>query len=509
MPRWVSYAAIVTAAWLLGLAWALSSPVGSSPDDDFHLTSIWCATGDEEACVEVDVTPPDLSVQVPQQLYGFRCFAFEPEQSGACSETAGEGTAEGVWFNAGSYPPTFYAAMAPFVGPDIARSVLVMRMVAVTVAMLVLALAAWAAPLLRDTQLVAWCAASVPLWMFFFPSTNPTGWGVAGVVAMWPASYALLHAEGRRQYVLAGGAVVLASTLAGVRADTAAMAVAILVVVLGLWLRHRRQWPAVVLAALALGFLMAIFLSSEQSSALTEGLEGAGFLAPAQGGVAVEDPDAPVGWELLLRNLADLPDLWVGAFGATFGLGWLDTAMPSLVWVPVLIAVGGLTLIGLAHLGWRKAALLVVVAGMLVVLPLVSLQSSQAQVGELFQPRYVLPLVVVFVGIAVSPLEGRAPVLTRPQRWVVAGLLVAASSLALHVQVRRYATGVDAAGINLNDGAEWAYTAAVSPMAVWVLGTVAAGVLIVVATGLLRAERVDEGQGMPAARVEQATPPSG
>jgi hypothetical protein len=491
MPTWARYVVIAAAAWLLGLAWALSSPVGSSPDDDFHLTSIWCATDNEDACIENDVTPPDLSVEVPEQLFGFRCFAFAPEQSGACSELPDDAKAEGVWFNAGTYPPTFYSAMAPFVGSDAARSVLVMRMVAVTVAMLVLGLAAWAAPQLRDTQLVAWCAVSVPLWLFFFPSTNPTGWGVAGVAAMWPASYALLHAEGWRQHLVAGVAVVLAAVLAGVRADTAAMAVAILVVVLGLWLRRRSQWPATVIAALVLGFLMAIFLSSEQSSALTEGLEGSGFLAPAQGGVAVADPDAPVGGELLLRNLADLPDLWVGAFGATFGLGWFDTVMPSLVWVPVLIAVGGLTLIGLAHLGWRKTALLVVVAGMLVVLPLASLQASEAQVGELFQPRYVLPLVVVLVGIALSPLEGRLPVLTAPQRWIVTGLLVAASSVALHVQVRRYATGVDETGINLNDGAEWAYTAAVSPMAVWGLGTVAAGVMLVVVVGLVRGPRTD------------------
>ena len=489
MPRWLNYVAIVVAGWLLGLAWALSSPVGSSPDDDFHLTSIWCATDNEAACRQIDVVPPDLSVEVPAQLFGFRCFAFEPAQSGACSELPDAARAEGVWFNTGSYPPTFYAVMSAFVGPDVARSVLVMRMAAVTVAMLVLGLAAWAAPRLRDAQLVAWCAVATPLWLFFFPSTNPTGWGVAGVVAMWPASYALLHAEGRRHHLLAGAAVVLAAVLAGVRADTAAMAVALLVVVLGLWLRRRSQWPAAVIALVVLGFLLAVFLSSEQSSALTEGLEGSGFLAPAQGGVAVEDPDAPVGWELLLRNLADLPDLWVGAFGATFGLGWLDTVMPSLVWVPALAAASGLTLIGLAHAGRQKAALLVVVAGMLVVLPLVSLQASGAQIGELFQPRYILPLVVVFVGIALSPLEDRPPVLTAAQRWIVTGLLIVANSVALHVQLGRYATGVDEAGLNLNDGAQWAYTAAMSPMAVWGLGTLAAGVLVVVTLGLVESRR--------------------
>ena len=32
-------------------AWAVASPVGAAPDDDFHLASIWCATGDDERCI--------------------------------------------------------------------------------------------------------------------------------------------------------------------------------------------------------------------------------------------------------------------------------------------------------------------------------------------------------------------------------------------------------------------------------------------------------------------------
>ncbi|MGA1784996.1 MAG: hypothetical protein ACO39R_06415, partial [Pontimonas sp.] len=40
----------VALAFVLGLVglggWALSSPVGSDPDSDFHLASIWCTTAD-------------------------------------------------------------------------------------------------------------------------------------------------------------------------------------------------------------------------------------------------------------------------------------------------------------------------------------------------------------------------------------------------------------------------------------------------------------------------------
>lgn len=40
--RVVSVVVGVLAALLAGLAWAASSPPGSSPDEDFHLASIWC-----------------------------------------------------------------------------------------------------------------------------------------------------------------------------------------------------------------------------------------------------------------------------------------------------------------------------------------------------------------------------------------------------------------------------------------------------------------------------------
>ena len=34
--------ALLASVFALGVAWAVSSPVGASPDDDYHLGSIWC-----------------------------------------------------------------------------------------------------------------------------------------------------------------------------------------------------------------------------------------------------------------------------------------------------------------------------------------------------------------------------------------------------------------------------------------------------------------------------------
>ena len=63
--RWVSVAILSAILTLSG--WALSSPIGSSPDDDFHLPSIWCGQGFRDGLCEEDVNP-DL-VQVPTTTF--------------------------------------------------------------------------------------------------------------------------------------------------------------------------------------------------------------------------------------------------------------------------------------------------------------------------------------------------------------------------------------------------------------------------------------------------------
>ncbi|NDB42420.1 MAG: hypothetical protein EB035_05530, partial [Actinobacteria bacterium] len=54
--------------------------------------------------------------------------------------------------------------------------------------------------------------------------------------------------------------------------------------------------------------------------------------------------------------------------------------------------------------------------------------------------------------------------------------LTLGNSIALHQTMRRYITGVDVIGWNLNQDAEWWWTVGPSPMTIWLLGTVAFGV---------------------------------
>ena len=73
----------LTLAFVLGLVgiggWAMSSPVGSEPDSDFHLASIWCTTADPGS--PCDMEERRNRKMVPSALIDARCFSHYPEES--------------------------------------------------------------------------------------------------------------------------------------------------------------------------------------------------------------------------------------------------------------------------------------------------------------------------------------------------------------------------------------------------------------------------------------------
>jgi hypothetical protein len=62
----------------------------------------------------------------------------------------------------------------------------------------------------------------------------------------------------------------------------------------------------------------------------------------------------------------------------------------------------------------------------------------------------------------------------------VIAALSAAHFVALHLNIRRYVTGVDQSGPNLDAGAEWWWQGPVGPNAVWLLGSLAYTLLIAI-----------------------------
>ena len=106
--------------------WAVASPPGSSPDEDYHLVSAWCALGTREGFCEPGSSP--TTRVVPLDLLRAPCYAFQPTESGNCPADPGETIDTDRGNFVGYYPNGFYTFMGLFASSSLAGSVIVMRL---------------------------------------------------------------------------------------------------------------------------------------------------------------------------------------------------------------------------------------------------------------------------------------------------------------------------------------------------------------------------------------------
>ena len=455
-------------------SWAIASPVGASPDDDYHLNSIWCGQGERAGLCESAATPE--TEKVPEALEQSRCFAFLGGQSASCQGAGFSGadnplvaTQRGNFD--GNYPPAFYATMSIFASDNISLSVIAMRLFNAFLFVALITVACFTLPRRLRVPLIwgtAICA--TPLALFLVPSTNPSSWAILSGSLVWISLVGYFEASGWRRIMLGALSVIGVLIGAGARADSAIYAGLAIVVAVVLTMRFTKAYllKAVLPTALLVAAI-ALYFSTNQSGAAMTGLANG---SPVEG-----TPES-----LFSRIFLNVPSLWSGILGSG-NLGWLDTPLPSVVGFLVLGVFGGLVFRGLRHVDWRKGVALVGTFFSLWALPTYILFVTKAEVGTQVQPRYILPILTILAGVALlSPLATRFS-LSLAQRIVLGASLAVAQSVALHYNLRRYVTGNDIVAFNLDDGIEWWWGLPISPMGVWALGTLAfSGLLVALLT---------------------------
>lgn len=486
--RWILLAPVL--AFIALSAWAFASPIGAGPDDDYHIVSIWCANGGGEYCQPGSEANTRV---VPTALKSIACYAQVESRSADCQyDVLEDGTPIEIDRGnfAGEYPPVYYGVMHLFAGHDVQVSALLMRVInAALFVGLATALFALLPAYRQRTLLWGWLVALVPLGMFIVPSNNPSGWAVTGVGTAFLALLGWFETTGRRRWAL--GALYLAGVVmaAGARGDAAVYVVGATVTAVILTLSRTRPYLlSAILPLVGVVIALAFFASAGQSGVASAGFTsdgGASATNPVAGEGGVEAPLS--GFALAAYNLLMLPLLWTGVWG-TWALGWLDTQLPSIVpWA----AASAFVVVGFAGIGridWRKALALGGTLLVLVALPVYVLTAGGDQVGANLQPRYLLPLIVLFAFLLVTdPSRGNGITFTRVQTTVILAALAVANFVALQVDIRRYVTGADQQGLNLDDGAEWWWRGfPVGPTAVWVVGALAYAGLVAVLWRRLR-----------------------
>ena len=492
-------------------AWALASPMGAAPDDDFHLVSTWCAVADGTTCAPG--TSADTRV-VPEAILESPCYAGLPNKSAECQQDfdlsgkATELTDRGNFV--GSYPPVYYSVMHAFVGADIVASVVIMRLVNVLLFVGLTTALFWLLPIARrQTLILMWTISTVPMGMFLIASNNPSGWAMVGVGTAWLAVLGYLERTGWRRWVLAAIALVATVMAAGSRGDAAIYTVLGIGAVFVLTFpRVKVEWAKYARYAVLPVVLVAIcFLFFSLSSQTSSGLGGFSSGAPSGGPVLdnAQPAERLTGFGRFAYNLLNTPFLWTGNFGE-WGLGWLDTGLPNIVTFGALASFVAVGLVGLAGL-WGRKLFVVLGAGItLWAVPLYVLTRGGQLMGVTVQPRYVLPLIVLLAGLVVVTRFGRTIPFTRVQVVLVVAALSVANLVALNVNMKRYIKGIDAPSSNLNVGIEWWWQGAPPPMVVWVVGSIAYAALLLV---VLRAVAWPVVQVAPATantEIDEATP---
>jgi hypothetical protein len=423
--------------WVVLLGWALASPVGSSPDDDYHLASIWCAGGVSASCSDAGVDSASLAV--PAAVVSAQdCFRFDASVPATCADglatsagLGGEGASlqptDRVNQRAGLYPGGFYSFLHMFVGPDVERSVQIMRVVNATLTVGALAwILAFAGGSVRRTVMVGTAVVWIPLGLSILPSTNPSSWAFTGLMLLTAMALTLPQVDrvrSARWWLTALGAVVGAFMAISARVDASAY-VAIVVAVVFLYTGWRTlldRWASTALLVVVALWGVIAFL-----------------LTPTPGGAAAGEPmgAAEPGIGLLLTNVTYVGVYVQGVVGG-WPLSWNDVVLPPSIPIIGTLVLGAVIALGMRTMTVRKAWALGLAAVALIVVPLAFLQREGLGVGDVVQPRYIAPLLLLVVMIALLD----ADVFPRGVRWTMTIGLVVNASMAWWVFTHRFAYG--------------------------------------------------------------------
>lgn len=462
-------------------SWGLSSPVGSSPDDDFHLISIWCGEGDKAGFCELDSNGKEGTI--PQALMASPCFAYSPDTTGSCQGPNGiqpsnltMKTDRGNF--TGMYPRGFYWVMSQFVTDDVNTSVISMRVFNSALFSILGILLFWFAPIRKQFKVsLALLIALVPLGLFIVPSTNPSSWAITSACIFFPSLISYFYQTSWKKW----GSAILASTalIIGIsaRADSAIYSlIALFIAVMLNYKTSNFRFFDWLFAISIITVSVIAYFSAGQSSFATNGINDSGANTS---GFTLADV------KLLAANITQLPLLWTGALGQ-WGLGWLDTTMPGAVWIGSFFAFSALIFWAIGgKLGVRNKVAIGLAIASVVAIPSFLLLRSNAVVGAYIQPRYILPLLILTAAVAIVPDKSFELNLEKIQQIVIIFCLSIANSFALHTNIRRYTVGAGDYLFNLDARNEWWWQYGPSPLTIWILGTLFFTVAVTIATSNL------------------------
>ena len=482
LARWIF---VVFAGAISLFAWAFASPIGAPPDGDFHMASIWCAQGDRLGMCKVEKVKNSNQVELLtprtfsryQNPYGHFCYVGNSGASAGCTNIVDETSvteliASGRIFPVDQISSPFYDFNSRLSSRNIETSAFKIRFANALFFIGVASLLLTMFKKYRVATSLAFLVGLGPWGSFLISSIHPSAWTITLLPLFLVCLFVFLREKSIILRVFAGLAALLIWFVAqGIRSDARYFLVISIfaAIVWGIKLRHEINLRPMWLKVSGVGALFIIYVQLVHP--LVRNVIGAFGVSQLDKVFNLTTTKVP----LTLMNL----------FGGNYGLGSSDTPLSDLV---VFCGVASLFLIiyTTAQRVSKRDWLIVFLMSTLLVL--LTLRADLGDVGT--SGRYILPLYLMCLITYLASVEtsfSRPLITSKIISRILVFTLTLGNSIALHQTMRRYITGIDVIGWNLNKNAEWWWTFGPSPMTIWMLGTIAFGVT---ATLVLQMARV-------------------
>ena len=453
---------------ILGLCWTFASPIGSAPDEDFHLTTIWCLKGENNLCnfgVGDSRKVPALWSSWPP------CYVNWPnsDKSAECLtnlELPLQLVATNRYSRPGEDPVLFYQVMNSFAGDNPINSVNFMRFFNVLISSFLFFLAIYVAPfIVKRALILSWGLVLIPIGIFNIASTNPSSWTITGIGTLWAFILSLIfHRKSRNKifYLSIIGVLLSLMIALGSRNDSRIYVLVTFIAVTMLFLT--KKW---ILGRINLVILLLVTLISITSAVLWK----FGFKFIYQDLYypgAVIEKDQP---NAFIALILEFPSFLLGLLGGqipsndlnkgdlfenfAYGISWSDFSFPSIVGILL-----GISFISVISISINKSSLkkifsltfiLLTILMIIIYVRAIAPEVNDSQIT----PRYILPLFLLLVGLALLSTTAGNSLLGPVQNLILTTFLTIGGSIAWLVTISRFSIGPNATFTNFHQSSEW------------------------------------------------------
>jgi hypothetical protein len=456
--------------FLLGLSWAFASPIGSAADDHFHLSSIWCAKGENNLCndgpnedtqlvARVLATWPPCYVKWPSSFKSAICLS-EIELPLQLIEI------NKVYLNSpGNYPPLFYEVMKIFASDNPYSSIHIMRIINTLIASFLLFLALLVSPfIIKRALIVSWGIAVIPVGIFYIASTNPSSWAISSLGTFWAFILAIIYQRKRNNKLLVvaiiGASITLLLSLGSRRDSVIYLTISLIAIFIitfnkEIFINKSKRFY---LSTSILIALLSFYLFSFVSRNLIGGI---GLRFPG----AQSTNDQP---NSLVNLLLDFPSFIVALFGGqspykdqfrgdlsknfSYGISWSDFSLPTVTGISIFTSFIILIFASLNKASVKKMLSVTTIFTTLVLIVILTKGSSGVSIHAFndihFQPRYFIPGLLILTGFSLIK-SGKSKSLLNPlPSAIVTTFLIIGGSFAWLATISRFSLGPNSAFTN-------------------------------------------------------------